>query len=77
MFSLLFNSLLAYNSSLHFPDPPLQVYKNAIGDLQKKLQADNPESIWVLMDGWSAVTTSYLGLEICTPNILFILVEPL
>jgi len=54
-----------------------QVYKNAIGDLQKKLQADNPESIWVLMDGWSAVTTSYLGLEICTPNILFILVEPL
>ena len=43
-----------------------QVYASAVGDLQSKLKADNPSAVWIVMDGWSAVTTSYLGLEICT-----------
>ena len=30
-----------------------------------KLARDDPVSIWMCLDGWSAATTSYIGAEIC------------
>ena len=30
-----------------------------------RLQEDDPELVWLAMDGWSAVTTGYIGAEIC------------
>lgn len=37
---------------------------NARVEVHEKLKLDNPEHIWFLLDGWSAVTTSYIGAEI-------------
>ena len=43
----------------------LQVYDQARDDMQGKLDSDKPESVWMALDGWSAITTSYIGAEIC------------
>ena len=37
----------------------------ARGALLSKLARDDPVSIWMCLDGWSATTTSYIGAEIC------------
>ena len=37
----------------------------ARGSVLAKLTEDNPTSIWMCLDGWSAATTSYIGAEIC------------
>ena len=37
----------------------------ARGALLSKLARDDPVSIWMCLDGWSAATTSYIGAEIC------------
>lgn len=31
-----------------------------------KLAEDDPEDVWLALDGWSAVTTGYIGAELCT-----------
>ena len=51
--SMCFNSLRA------------QCADNARVEVNEKLKLDNPEHVWFLLDGWSAVTTSYIGAEIC------------
>ena len=33
--------------------------------MQEKLRSDDPSTVWLTLDGWSAETTSYIGLEIC------------
>ena len=37
----------------------------ARGAVVSKLAKDDPSCIWMTLDGWSAVTTSYIGAEIC------------
>ena len=37
----------------------------ARGAVVSKLAKDDPICIWMTLDGWSAVTTSYIGAEIC------------
>ena len=41
------------------------MYDQARDDMQGKLDSDKPESVWMALDGWSAITTSYIGAEIC------------
>ena len=41
------------------------MYDQARDDMQVKLDTDQPESLWMALDGWSAVTASYIGAEIC------------
>ena len=64
---LLFNNILKiktlFKCGLHLRI--LQVYDQARDDMQVKLDTDQPESLWMALDGWSAVTTSYIGAEIC------------
>ena len=42
-----------------------QVYVKARQSVMARLEKDSPESVWLAMDGWSAVTTGYIGAEIC------------
>ena len=44
---------------------PVQCADNARGEVQEKLRGDDPSTVWLTLDGWSAETTSYIGVEIC------------
>ena len=41
------------------------MYDQARDDMQGKLDSDKPESVWMDLVGWSVITTSYIGAEIC------------
>jgi hypothetical protein len=41
------------------------VYVKAKQNIQTRLEEDDADDIWLAMDGWSAVTTGYIGAEIC------------
>ena len=43
----------------------LQAADLARAAIASKLAQDDPNSIWMCLDGWSAATTSYIGAEIC------------
>ena len=42
-----------------------QCADNAREEVDEKLRSDDPSTVWLTLDGWSAETTSYIGVEIC------------
>ena len=42
-----------------------QCADNARQEVDQKLRGDDPSTVWLTLDGWSAETTSYIGVEIC------------
>ena len=52
----------------------VQCYEKARQGIQRKLDKDCPDSIWLSLDGWSAETTSYIGAEICRNLLVLVLV---
>ena len=55
-------NIISLLSKLYFS---LQVYAKGRKSVMDRLETDDPESMWPAMDGWSAVTTGYIGAEIC------------
>jgi hypothetical protein len=49
----------------YYADKVNKCYDKAKEDIQKKLDQENPDTVWISLDGWSAETTSYIGFEIC------------
>ena len=53
-------------------NPPWQVYEKGRQSVLSRLEADDPQSVWLAMDGWSAITTGYFGAEIYKFNMMVI-----
>jgi hypothetical protein len=56
---------LKVHTAGYYADKVDKCYEKAKRDIQKKLDDENPDTVWISLDGWSAVTTSYIGVEIC------------
>ena len=51
-------------------NPSWQVYEKRWQSVLSQLETDDPQSVWLAMDGWSAITTGYIGAEICKFNMI-------